>query len=242
MISVDNLLYQIDLRMNKLATNEHQQIPIENKILVINDSQDQLVLNKVGPNNVYKLGLDAFKKRYQDLQFLIENMEEHPLDITETDTRLHKWVANVENLTPKFMFYIDGYLLADKEECKDRVIYTNPDLAKHADITILLRDSNFKPSFEYQETFIDVASDELHVYTDGTFTPTKLYIAYLRYLKRVRKAGIEDFEGIPNADVDCELEPYLENELLNIVVARLAKYTENTEAANSAESEKQTNE
>lgn len=242
MISVDSLLYKIDQRLNKLATNEHQQIPIEDKLLALNEGQIKLIKTKVSPDNLYKIGLDGFKKRYQDLQFLVENPEDHPLTPILSDKFLNKYVAQISQLTPRFMFYLDGYLIADKEDCKDRVIYTNADLVKHADITLLLQDSNFKPSFEYQETILDISSDELNVYTDGTFTPKKLYVSYIRYPKVIAKAGVENFSGTPTTDQDCELEDYLEDELLDLTVESLAMFTENQPAVNSAIQRINTNE
>lgn len=242
MIEVDSLLYGIDQRLNKLASNEHQQIPLEDKILALNNAQTKLILQKVSGNNNYKLGLDAFKKRYQDLQFLIENPEDHPLNLAETDSFLHKWIAYTAELTPEFMFYVDSYVIADKDECRDRVIYSNADLVKHADITLLLKDSNFKPSFEYQETILDISQDELHVYTDGTFIPKKLYTSYIRYPKKIDKEGYVNFDGTDSSNQNCELEAYLENELLDIVIESLAMYTENISAAQSAITRNQTNE
>ena len=234
MIAVDSLLYGIDLRLNKLASNAHQEIPLENKIIALNEAQIRLIKSKVDGNNIYKIGLDGFKKRYQDLQFLIENPEDHPLVPILSDEYLNKYIVDITELSPEFMFYIDSYLIADKEDCKNRVIYTNADLVKHADITLLLRDSNFKPSFEYQETIIDISSDELHVYTDGTFTPQTLYTSYIRYPKKIDKEGYINFDGTDSVNQDCELESYLEDELLDVTVENLAMYTENIPAATSA--------
>jgi len=242
MIGVDELLYGIDQRLNKLASNAHQQIPLEDKILAINSGQNILILRKVDGNNIYKIGLDGFKKRYQDLQFLVENPEDHPLTPVLTDKYLNKYIASTVSLSPEFMFYVDSYVIADKGDCKDRVIYTNADLVKHADITLLLKDSNFKPSFEYQETIIDISQDELHVYTDGTFTPKTLYTSYIRYPKKVDKAGYENFDGTPSTDQDCELEAYLKDELLDIIVENLAMYTENQSAVANAAARNNTNE
>jgi len=233
MIEVDSLLYEIDVRLNKLATNAHQEIPLENKIIALNNGQINLILSKVSPNNTFKLGLDAFKKRYQDLQNLIENPEDHPLNPTLSDPILNKYIASTSSL-PNFMFYVDSYITADKEECTDRVIYTNADLVKHADITLLLKDSNFKPSFEYQETIVDISESELHIYTDGTFSPKKWYVSYLRYPQKIDKEGYVNFDGTDSINQNCELEAYLKNELLDIVVEKLAMYTENISAANSA--------
>jgi len=234
MIEIDSLLYKLDQRLNKVASNIHQQIPLEDKILALNENQIKLVKTKIDPNNVYKLGLDAFKKRYQDLQFLVENYEDHPLNLTLSDPYLNKYIAYLSDITPEFMFYIDSYMIADKEQCKDRVIWSNGDLIKHADITLLLNNTNYKPSFEYQETIVDISSSELHYYTDGTFTPTKIYLSYIRYPYNMDKEGYVHFDGTDSVTINCELEKYLEDELLDLTYLDLSLYTENNEATQAA--------
>jgi hypothetical protein len=54
--------------------------------------------------------------------------------------------------------------------------------------------------------------------------------------------GYEHFDGTASVNKDCELEEYLENELLDIMVGSLAKYTENINAANVAKDNINTNE
>lgn len=242
MILAERLSYRLDQILNKLSTNEHQQIPVEDKVLVLNSAQNTLIKNKVDGNNLYKIGLDGFKKRYQDLQFLIENPEDHPLTPTLSDPYLNRWTALLSEITPQFMFYIDSYMIADKEECEGRVLYTNGDLVKHTDITTLLLNNNYKPSFEYQEIIVDIASDELHYYTDGTFTPKTVYLTYIRYPQQIDLAGYVKFDGSNSTNVNCELEDYLEDELLNIATQNLAMYTENNPAVTFAEKRKETDE
>jgi len=242
MIPVDSLLYKIDQRLNKLSTNEHQQIQLEDKILSLNEAQIKLIKQKVSGNNIYKLGLDGFKKRYQDLQFLIENFDEHKLNLSLKDKNLNRYNVDISDISPKFMFYIDSYVLATKEQCKDKILFTNVDLVKHADITVLLNNSNYKPSFEYREVILDISSDELHVYTDGTFIPSKLYLSYLRYPKEIDKEGYVKFDNSDSVNQDCELEDYLEDELLDIAVENLAMYTDNQFATQTAQLRKQDNE
>ena len=65
MIPVDSLLYKIDQKLNKLSTNIHQQINLEDKILALNEAQIKLIKQKVdGFSVISGMGLDAFKKRY----------------------------------------------------------------------------------------------------------------------------------------------------------------------------------
>jgi hypothetical protein len=243
MIPVDSLLYKIDQKLNKLSTNEHQQIQLEDKILALNEAQIKLIKQKVdGFSTVSGLGLDAFKKRYEDLQSLVITYNNQPLKLAIKNKELNQWVANIHLLTPKYMFYVDSYILATKGRCKDRKIWINRDLAKHGDLQFLLNNTHYKPSFEYQETFNFISSDEISIFTDGTFTPSKVYISYMRYPTYIDKAGYIKFDGTPSTDVDCELEAYLEDELLDLTVQNLAMYTENQSAVQSATYRIQTNE
>lgn len=243
MILVDSLLYKIDQKLNKLSTNQHQQINLEDKILVLNESQIKLIKQKVdGFSVVSGMGLDAFKKRYEDLQSLVMTYNHQPLDLKLKNEDLNQWFANLHTLTPKYMFYIDSYVLADKGRCKDRKIWINRDLAKHGDLSLLLNNDHYKPSFEYQETFNFISSDEISIFTDGTFTPTKIFVSYMRYPEYIDKEGYIKLDGTPSVDNNCELEEYLEDELVDLTVQNLAMYTENSAAVQSAQFRIQTNE
>jgi len=243
MIPVDSLLYKIDQRLNKLSTNDHQQINLEDKILALNEAQIKLIKQKVdGFSVVSGMGMDSFKKRYEDLQRLVIQYNHQPLTLTETNKEINQWTTSIDVLLPKYMFYIDSYILADKGRCKGRKIWINRDLAKHGDIQFIINNEHYKPSFEYQETFNSISSDEISVFTDGTFIPTDLYISYMRYPDYIDKAGYIGFDNIASVDRNCELESYLEDELLDLTVQNLAMYTENQSAVQSATYRIQTNE
>lgn len=243
MIPVDSLLYKIDQRLNKLSTNEHQQIQLEDKILALNEAQIKLIKQKVdGQSTNSGMGLDSFKKRYEDLQSLVVAYNNGKLPLKVKNAELNQWAANIQLLSPKYMFYVDSYILADKGRCKDRKIWINRDMAKHSDLQFILNNDHYKPNFEYQETFNFLSSDEISVFTDGTFTPTNIYISYMRYPVYIDKAGYIKFDGQPSIDQDCELETYLEDELLDLTVENLAMYTENLSAVQSAQVRIQTNE
>ena len=243
MIPVDSLLYKIDQKLNKLSTNVYQQINLEDKILALNEAQIKLIKQKVdGFSTNTGLGLDAFKKRYEDLQSLVITYNHQPLTLTVKNAELNQWAANIHELEPKYMFYVDSYVLANKGRCTDRKIWINKDLAKHGDLSLLLNNTHFKPSFEYQETFNFLSSDEISIFTDGTFTPTQIFISYMRYPVYINKEGYVMFDGEDSYNQDCELETYLEDELVDLTVQSLAMYTENQAAAQSAQVRIQTNE
>ena len=243
MIPVDSLLYKIDQKLNKLSTNNHQQIQLEDKILALNEAQIKLIKQKVdGFSVVSGMGMDAFKKRYEDLQRLVINYIDGKLPLKVKNAEINQWSANIHELKPDYMFYIDSYILANKGVCKDRIIWINKDLSKHGDLQFLMNNDHYKPSFEYQETFNFISSDEISIFTDGTFTPSAIYISYMRYPIYIDKTGYIKFDGQPSTDVDCELETYLEDELVDLTVQNLAMYTENAAAVQSAQFRIQTNE
>lgn len=243
MIKVDSLLYKIDQKLNKLSTNEHQQIQLEDKLLALNEAQIKLIKQKVdGMSTSNGLGFDSFKKRYEDLQRLVEQFEDHPLELKLVNKKINQYAASIEDLTPQYMFYANSYFLANKGRCKDRIIWVNQDLTKHGDIQLLLNNDHYKPSFEYQETFNLLSSNEISIFTDGTFEPTTLYLSYIRYPQKIDKEGYVDFDGNESTNSDCELESYLEDELVDLTVQNLAMYTENASAVQSAQFRIQTNE
>lgn len=230
MIAIESLLYKIDLKLNKVATLEHQVIPLENKILSLNEAQLKLIKLKMDSNNPSGLGLDSFKKRYEDLEVLIEPFKSHPLSLQLTDSNINKWSADLTTLSPEYMFYIDSYFTASKGGCNDKIIYVNKDLVKHSDVITLLINTNYRPSFEYEESFCTIANYKLSIYTDGTFTPNTIYVSYLRYPNKMDYPGYIKFDGSASTKVDCELPEYLEDELLNLAIQELAMDTENAPA------------
>lgn len=243
MISVDSLLYKIDQRLNKLSTNDHQQIALEDKILALNEAQIKLIKQKVDGNpTVSGLGFDAFKKRYEDLQSLVVGYEHGKLPLDLLNPELNQWRADLTLLTPKYMFYVDSYVIADKGQCTNRKIWINRDLAKHGDLSLLLTNTHYRPSFEYQETFNFISSDEISIFTDGTFLPKEIHLMYFRYPQYIDKTGYIKFDGQPSTDSNCELETYLEDELLDLTVQNLAMYTENQSAVQYSVARIQSNE
>lgn len=243
MIPVDSLLYKIDQRLNKLSANEHQQIQLEDKILALNEAQIKLIKQKVdGQNTISGLGLDAFKKRYEDLQSLVVAYNDGELPLYLKNPELNQWAASIHRLIPKYMFYVDSYVIASKGLCKDKKIWINRDLAKHGDLQYCLNNTHYRPSFEYQETFNFLSSDEISIFTDGTFTPSNIYISYMRYPQYINKTGYIMLDGESSYDQDCELETYLEDEILDLTVQNLAMYTENQSAVENSVYRIKTNE
>lgn len=239
MILTQQLLYKLDMRLNKKVSNEHQSIPLEDKILALNEAQIKLIKKKVGTNNIYGLGLDSFKKRYEDLQTLIVQFEGLP--VTATTDVYDAWQADLTLLNYRFMFPLDMYAIADRGECKDRTIFLSK-LVKHGDISTLMANSHYVPSFEWQESFAVISSDKIITYTDGTFSINRFHLSYLRYPVKIDAIGYINFDGTASINENCELADYLEDELLDLAILELAMDTENEPVVQFNEIRNKTNE
>lgn len=239
MISTQQLIYKLDLRLNKKASNEHQSIPLEDKVLALNEAQIKLIKKKLDANNIYGIGLDGFKKRYEDLQTIIVQFEELP--VTATTDIYDAYEANLDDLTHKYLLPVDSYVLCSRDKCKNRPVYlTRP--VKHGDISTMMFNPHYSPSFEYQESFVVISGNKFIVYTDGTFTVDTLHLSYLRYPIKIDYTGYIDFDGNPSTTVDCELPDYLEDELLDLALLELAMETENNPAVTFSEIRNKNNE
>lgn len=233
MIAVDELLYEIDRRLNKLSNSYRQLIALENKIISLNNAQINLIKNKYYNN--FGTSFDSTRKRYEDLQILVVPYSDNRLELKLSDKNIHEYTCDLNDLSPKYLFYVDGYLIADKGECKDRAVWLNPSLTKHADLQFILNNEHLKPSFEYQETCMTISSNKLNVYTDGTFEPKFIHISYIRYPKYIDKEGYVKLDGTPSSNQDSELPDYLLTELVDLAVSELAMFTENLPAAETSQ-------
>jgi hypothetical protein len=229
MIPVLDLLFSFDTKANRLSNLRGQFIPNETKVDLLNKAQTKLILRKVDVNNVYQLGLDSFAKRYEDLQNLQIKYEKLSLTAAPGDL-LHSYTVPFSAMKYDMVIPITAYVLASKGNCKDRILDVI-DIMKHADIRMLLKSPHYQPSFKYQETLGEISEDTISIYSDpeNSFTVTDLYISYLRYPKDIDVAGYIHLNGTPSVNQDCELESYLEDELLDIAIAEYADATSNQE-------------
>lgn len=229
MIPVLNLLVDLDLKLNKLASVDHQAIFNEHKIVALRQAQIKLIKKKLNPNNIYQLGFDSFTKRYEDLQTLVVPYTELPL--TDVGDKLNSFTANISALPTKYFIPVSMYALANKDCCKDRIINVI-NVIKHADLPEALSDTNWMPNFPYQETIATISDNKIFLYSDlqKSFNLTSLYISYLRYPEQIDVAGYIHLDGTPSTNVDCELPDYLEDELIDLAVQELAMATENQSA------------
>lgn len=228
MIGVEELIYDIDLKLNKVATFGHQAIAIEDKLIALNDAQIALIKSKVVSFHPGAYGLDSYKKRYEDLQLLFVPHKELAIK-KDAKSFLNRYVAPITVTFTDYLFYIDSYFLCSNQYCSGH--HVKGFRVKHADLQVILTGANTCPSFSYQEMPVTVSNNSLECYSDGTFQVDRAFLSYLRYPRKINIEGFIDFDGAPSITSDCELPYYLKDEVVNLAVEQLAVSTENSPAA-----------
>jgi hypothetical protein len=229
MIPVANLILDLDLKLNKQASVDHQAIFTEYKIVALRQAQIKLIKKKLNPNNIFQLGFDTMTKRYEDLQTLVVPYTNLPL--TSVGDKFNAYRANIADLPSQYFIPVSLYALGTKDCCVDSIIGVI-NIIKHADLPETLNDTNWTPSFPYQETIATISNNQIFLYSDSenSFKLTSLYISYLRYPAQIDIAGYTHLDGTASTNQDCELPDYLEDELVDLAVQELAMSTENQSA------------
>lgn len=229
MIPAAELLYDIDFKLNKVATSWYQNIPLEDKLIAINEAQFVLIKKKM---DSAATGFDADKKVYDDLQQLVVPYTRMQA-VKDTTAGTASYYSNLSELPTSYLYFVDAYFLCNKGNCQNRKVRGYR--IKHADLQLHLNNANTCPSFEYQETPVTVTADRLYVFTDNTFSVAASFLSYIRHPVSVDVEGYINFQGQPSINRDAELSAHLKDELIDIAIRQLAMSTENATATQYAQ-------
>lgn len=225
MISVDELLYEtFVLRLEKDSRYNYSSIPLENRIMYLNQAQIQLIKSYYGENNIYKMGFESFLKRINDLESLIVPEAKLKIVTPSVKSKYNKYLVDLAGV-PDYMLYIQSYITASKGKCKNRLV-TNT-IIERSNLDTYFRSEYNSPSFEWQEEILTIANGKLEIYTDGTYKPDNLYLDYLKYPPKIDKEGRVLFDGSLSKNQDSILPEILKNDLINITCEIVSTSLEN---------------
>jgi len=236
MISVDELLYEFELKLNSLARERNQNIFLENKLIYLNNAQMTWIKSKLNQNNIFKVGYEGIRKRIEDLQVLKVNDSV----VTVTKNTNERYLNYYGDLSmTDYMFYVSAYVKATRKDCEATL---GVNLVKEGELETVYYNENHKPSFEWRDTIATLGDNKLYVYTDGSFTVDEIRLTYLRKPKSIDKQGYVKFDGSNSVDQDCELPEYAKNDIVDLAVKFAAQSTDNQFQVQMAKEREQNNE
>ena len=106
---------------------------------------------------------------------------------------------------------------AEKEKCK-AIIHLQE--IQTENLTDLLQDEFYKPSFEWRESLYTVNSDLLSVYVDN-FKVSEILLNYYRYPNQMRLINEQDPESIFNENFSVEWDDKSLDDIISLMVFNL---------------------
>jgi hypothetical protein len=215
---MNNTTLQLKLkqRINKLASNDYDNIETWQVVEAFNKAQIEWVRRQLRGSNIFKDGDEESKRRIDDLQILLK---EEKIDMVKKNL-----FFETRNIIPSdYLEYKRLTAFAKNDCCKDPhslVIY----LSEEANRDLLLRDEHKKPSFEWGETFFTFINNKIRIYTNNEFDIEKPVLTYYRQPIRIQIQNTIDpyTTTISTTDVPCEFKDDITELIIDETAAILA--------------------
>ena len=227
----DTIQLKVKQRINKLASNDYDNIMPWQIIEAFNKAQVDWCRRNLQGTNMSKQGDESSKRRIDDLQILLKE---------EKLAMVKKELYYISPTLPSDYFEFKRVSSKATTDCCDPRIMTVY-LTEEANIDLTLKDVNKKPSFPWGETVCTFAGNKLKIYTNGEFDITDAVLTYYKQPTKIQIKGISDpYTGqVSLVDVECEfkddLTEVLIDECVKILAGDLEDMTANQIANNSVE-------
>ena len=216
----ETLRIKLKQRLNKLSSNDFDNIENWQILEAFNKSQIEWVRRQLHGNNIYKEGDEMSKRRVDDLQILLEELE---LTGTETDRYFETDNFPVDT----YLEYKKVSIKATNDCCSDprsMTVY----LAEEANVELIYRDELKRPDFEWGETFCTLIGNAIRIYRRD-FTVVEPVLTYYRKPRLVEFAGVLNpyTATISANEVNCEFKDDIVELIIDETAALIAGDIEN---------------
>lgn len=206
------ILLKVKLRLNKLASNDYDNIEDWVVLEAFNKAQVDWCRRNLHGLNITKEGDEQSTRRIDDFQKLLTTyklnlvMKDKYQEASLPDNYLH-WKRVSANAT---------------SDCCTKpapmVIY----LAEHANVDILLTDSNKKPDFLWGESFATLSGGKIQLYHNNEFEFVKpALLLYYKQPNRISISGVDDIYKGNVSTLDEESE--LKEDLIELIIDETVK-------------------
>lgn len=203
-------------RLNKLASNDYDNIECWLIIESFNKAQIEWVRRQLRGSNLFQDGDEMSRRRIDDLQRLLV-----PSSMPIVDRGI--FYESVNELPSNYLEYkrID---VKAKHECCDDPRPMTVYLAEEDNRSQLLRDDLKNPSFEWAETFSTLIANKARIFTNNSFELVDAELTYYRFPVYIEITGcVDPYTGQgTTVDVQCEFKDDIIELLIDEAAAILA--------------------
>ena len=218
---MNNQTLQIKLkqRLNKLASNDYDNIECWQIVEAFNKAQVEWVRRQLHGNNMFREGDEMSKRRIDDLQILLE-------EVNLPGTQLDNFFESTA-IPANYMEFKRISAFATSECCpepRSMTVY----LAEEANVNLLMRDPLKRPDYEWGETYCTWLGNNVRVYRRD-FNITDVDLTYYRQPVNIEIAGCQNpYDGTgTTVDVICEFKDDIVEVLLDETASLIAGDIEN---------------
>jgi hypothetical protein len=203
-------------RLNKLASNDFDNIECWQIVESFNKAQIEWVRRQLRGSNIFQDGDEQSRRRIDDLQRLLI---ETPLAINKQDI----FYESTDELPNNYLEYKRIDVFADTECCEEKrrmTVY----LAEEDNRAQLLRDDMKNPSFEWAETFSTLINNRARIFTNGEFDLSGAQLTYYRFPVYIQIQNcVDPYTGVGSpTNIQCEFKDDIVELMIDEAVAIMA--------------------
>lgn len=212
-MTVDQVYKSYEIKVNKNDTNKNIKI---SKGLFVKMYNEQ---SKIWLERQIELYNRDYRKN-QISELLSIDAQINLLDTSDTYARF--------TLPDDYFDYASSFSVADRKECKDRILI-NWDF-KIKDRSALFQSSNFVPSFDYEETLVNISQNTLVVFKND-FTVKKQFLTYFTTPVEIEMSGYIKEDGtLTEKNINPNLSDLYVNKIVDLTVLETVRIFGSTEA------------
>ena len=214
------LLLKLKQRLNKLSSNDYDNLENWQIIEAFNKAQIEWVRRMLHGNNLYKEGDELSKRRIDDLQILLT-------ELSLAGVANEKYFETTNFPPADYLEYKRVSTNAVSECCPDprsMTVY----LGEEANVDLYLRDTLKRPDFDWGETFLTMINNTIRIYL-REFTLSNPVLTYYRKPINIEFAGVVNpYTGVISlVDVISEFKDDIVELILDDTAALIAGDIEN---------------
>ena len=197
------------IKLNRGDSNSNINVPKGKFVLIYNEQAKRWL------KQVLKKSLGSYE--LEELNYLLVN--NFPLEYYSREKDHYNF-----NLPDNFFDFSSSFSVARRGKCKNRILDNWPVVDKN--IRVLLRDSNYNPSFDFEETLCSAVDNRLKIYYND-FRIDEAYLTYYREPVNIDIKGYIRIDGTQSKDINPDLPDYAVNEVINRCALEFQGVTEN---------------
>jgi len=203
-MTIQEFHINFDIELDKTLDFEYPYIRPEQKDYWLNKAQDRFIKDRLYPKDPNKKGFEGNQKRIDDLKGLVKKSGAVTPTVSGT--------IYTSSLPNDYKHLIRHRCTTNTTACGSKEVGGQE--VQQDDLNVLLRSPFWKPTADEPLYYLD--STGLVYETDGSFTITSTVFTYIKDPVQMKYGTIYTS---PTTDVQCELDPAVHAEILDIVIS-----------------------